>query len=65
MVTSIKSNFFKKYDNIEECIKIPNSSKKFVKEVNYRKQELRMKDSIHSHKNMRKQNKDWKDFNQL
>lgn len=64
MIYTTKSNFFKTYDNIEECIKIPNSSKKFVKEVNAKKMNLRKKDSIHSHKNMRKQNKDWKDFNQ-
>jgi|TARA_B110000093_G_scaffold162336_1_gene184304 hypothetical protein len=64
MVYNTKSNFFQKYENIEECIKIPNSSKKFVKQVNYKKQKLREKDSIHSHKNMRKVNKDWKDFNQ-
>lgn len=40
-----------------------NNYKKNTKKVNYKKLNLRYKDSIHAHKNMRKQNKDWKDFN--
>ena len=59
-----KSNFFKRFGNIEDCVKIPNSSKKNIKAINYKEVNLRNKDSIHSRKNMRKQNKDWKDFNQ-
>ena len=64
MIYTTNTDFFNTYDNIEECIKILNSRKKNVKEVNHKKMNLRKKDSIHSHKNMRKQNKDWKDFNQ-
>lgn len=62
---SIKTNFFKKYEDVENCVKIPNSCKKKIKQCNYKKINLRKKDSIHSHKNMRKENKDWKDFNQM
>jgi|TARA_B110000444_G_scaffold182358_1_gene171239 L-ribulose-5-phosphate 3-epimerase UlaE len=64
MYRNIKSNFLQRYADVENCIKIPNNCKKNIKEVNDKKMNLRKKDSIHSHKNMRKQNKDWKDFNQ-
>ena len=67
MIYTTNTDFFNTYNNNEECIKIPNISKKNVKknkEVNHKKLDLRKKDGIHSHKNMRKQNKDWKDFNQ-
>lgn len=65
MSYSIKTNFLQQYEDVENCVKIPNNCKKFTKQCNYKKLNLRKKDGIHAHKNMRKQNKDWKDFNQM
>ena len=62
---NIKTDFLQKYEDVENCVKIPNSCKKKIKQCNYKKLNLRKKDSIHSHKTMRKENKDWKDFNQM
>jgi hypothetical protein len=57
--------FFNKFIDVEDCVKIPNNSKRNINNISDKKLFLRKKDSIHSHKNMRKQNKDWKDFNQM
>lgn len=64
MSYNMKSKFFDKFEDIEDCVKIPNSCKKTIKQFNYKKLSLKKRDSVHSHKNMRRNNNDWKNFNQ-
>jgi hypothetical protein len=60
----ISSKFYNKFENSDECVKIPREFKQKIKEKTNKYKMLRLKDSIHSHKNMRKDGKDWKNFNQ-
>tara|TARA_B000000437_G_C11691001_1_gene322724 strand:+ start:3909 stop:4139 length:231 start_codon:yes stop_codon:yes gene_type:complete len=65
MKSYISAEYYKK--SIEDdCIKIPKKYKYNTKDKSHPQNQrylyLRNKDSIHSHKNMRKQSKDYKDF---
>jgi len=60
------NNYFNKYNNPEDIVKIPRSVKKhndIDKEKCLKTQKSRSRDSRYALKNRRTVNKDWKDFN--
>jgi len=63
---TISKQYHKKFISLndEECVKIPKKYKHIIKINNSKDYVLRLKDSIHSHKNLRKTSYDWKYFNQ-
>jgi hypothetical protein len=62
------NSYVEKHDDIGDVVKIPRSYKNKFNGDNIKTDKnirAKMRDSRYSHKNRRKVNKDWKDFNNM